>query len=609
MVSGVRVGDPWLVMGTSQSRPRRDGGSRTGLVFVVVLAIALGAALLPTPATATEPGVAKPGVAEPVVAEPMVAERAAHAPVSPTAPLGGADPTGRYIVVLRDQEVAGDPDRIIRRVANRAGVRPQRTFDRALPGFAAKLDPATRKRLAADPAVAAVVPDERIEITGFVPTGVRRVKAPASSAADIDALDDARVDADIAIVDTGIDPTHPDLNVVGGYSCSSADPSAWFDEHGHGTHVAGTAAAIDRPSGLTGVAPGARLWAVRILDASGAGLLSWFICGLDWIAAQRDPVDPSRPLFEAVNMSVAKWGRDDGNCGYTNNDLLHQAICRLVASGVTVVAAAANDASSAAARVPAAYDEVITVSALADTDGLPGGQGGPLCWSWGGYDVDDTFADFSNYGSDVDLIAPGKCIWSSLPGGRRGYSSGTSMAAPHVTGAVALYKASRPEATPAEVREALRYLGSFDWATATDPDGVPDPLLDVSRIGPLGTFSLQPEIATTEAPLELTEAGGTVEIPIDIDRSTTFFEPVSLGVVDVPASFTASVDPKRSFGFEATRATLRLTVPRNTPAGRYAVRIRGSYHSLVRETTVSVDIAPPGLSRSAVPTATRRRPR
>src|SRR4029077_18679537 len=126
-------------------------------------------------------------------------------------------------------------------------------------------------------------------------------------------------------------------------------------------------------------------------------------------------------------------------------------ICRVVAGGITVVAAAGNDHASAAAPVPAAYNEVITASALADTDGKPGGLGGNRCYSWGTYDKDDTFADFSNFGSDVDLIAPGKCIWSTIPGGYA-YLSGTSMAAPHVTGAVALLKASRPAFTPAEVR-------------------------------------------------------------------------------------------------------------------------------------------------------------
>src|SRR5207342_796134 len=171
---------------------------------------------------------------------------------------------------------------------------------------------------------------------------------------------------------------------------------------------------------------------------------------------------------------------------------LHQAICRVVAGGITVVAAAANDSHNAYQNIPASYDEVITVSALADTDGKPGGLGGNKCFSWGSYDKDDTFANFSNYGADVDMIAPGKCIYSTFPGSSYGFLSGTSMAAPTVTGAVALYKASRPDAKPAEVREALRYLGNLRCATSTDPDPYHEPLLDVSRIGVLCTFDIAP---------------------------------------------------------------------------------------------------------------------
>src|SRR6186713_1256736 len=94
----------------------------------------------------------------------------------------------------------------------------------------------------------------------------------------------------------------------------------------------------------------------------------------------------SPPLFEAVNMSVTKDGRDDHDCGFTNKDALHKAICRVVAGGIPVVAAAANDSHSAALNIPASYNEVITVSALADTDGRPGGLGGKRCYSWGSYD-------------------------------------------------------------------------------------------------------------------------------------------------------------------------------------------------------------------------------
>ena len=348
--------------------------------------------------------------------------------------------TGRYIVLL---DPTADTASVITRHGKREGVKADRRFDRAVRAFSAKLDAGQRKALRSDPSVVAVVPDEVIGITAqTTPTGVSRVGARLSATANIDNVDE-RVTADVAIVDTGV-AMHPDLNVVGGVNCSTSDRSAWQDQNGHGTHVAGTVAAIDNTTGVVGVAPGARIWAVRILNADGYGLLSWYVCGLDWILAQRDPLDASLPRIEAVNMSVAKSGSDDRNCGITNKDVLHQAICRLYKGGITVVAAAANESGSAAGYVPAAYNEVITVSALADTDGKSGGLGGNRCFSWGTYDVDDTFADFSNFGSDVDIIAPGKCIWSTIRGPSYGYSSGTSMAAPAVTGAVALYKASRP---------------------------------------------------------------------------------------------------------------------------------------------------------------------
>jgi subtilisin family serine protease len=166
-------------------------------------------------------------------------------------------------------------------------------------------------------------------------------------------------------------------------------------------------------------------------------------------------------------MSVAKPGKDDHNCGQTNHDPIHRAICRLVASGVTVVAAAGNNSFNASRLVPASYNEVITVSALADSDGRPGGNGGRACYSWGSYDRDDTFANFSNYGADVDLIAPGKCIWSTVPGGY-GYLSGTSMAAPHVAGVAARILQTSPGASPATVRNEI-----VNTATAGVPSGVP----------------------------------------------------------------------------------------------------------------------------------------
>jgi subtilisin family serine protease len=534
----------------------------------------------PTPAGTADPGskpLTEPSTAP--VAKPTPEPIAP--PVSSPAPDGRPDATGRYIVMLRN---GSDTAAVVAKVRKRDGVQADRSYLRAFRGFSAKLDKRQRGELAADPNVLAVVPDGVIQMAQTIPTGVSRVGGRTNGVAAIDGAD-VRVDADVAIVDTGITP-HPDLNVAGGYNCSSANRTAWHDNNNHGTHVAGTVAALDNSFGVVGIAPGARVWGVKILNADGYGLISWYICGLDWILAQRDPNDSSRPLFEAVNMSVTKAGSDDHNCGLTNKDPLHRAICRVVAGGITVVAAAANDHHNAMHNIPASYDEVITVSALADTDGKPGGLGGHRCFSWGGFDVDDTFADFSNYGADVDIMAPGKCILSTIPGPGYAYMSGTSMAAPTVTGAVALYKSSRPKATPAEVRDALRYLGNLNWNTATDPDKQHEPLLDVSRIGPLGTFSLKPARSTPPT----VEGGSTVSVPVKIVRSPTFFERVALSVTSLPAGWTGAAVPASVIGWTADIGRFSIQVPKRTPPGIYEIGVKATNEGRTKTATLSVEV-------------------
>ena len=506
----------------------------------------------------------------------------------------------RVIVVLR----SGTDTAAAATRARGMGARVERTFRTAVSAYAASVSPGQARRLAADPRVAEIVPDERIAgpdvlAAQTIPTGIGRVSVAKSATAHVNGVDD-RVNADVAIYDTGIDPSHTDLVVAGGYNCTSSNRSDWVDRNGHGTHVAGTVGARDNTFGVVGVAPGVRLWAVRILDAKGEGYLSWWLCGLDWIAAQKDPANPARPLIEAVNMSVTLWGRDDGKCGTVNRDLLHRAICRVVGRGITVVAAAANDRGSAAKRVPAAYNEVITVSALADTDGKLGGLGGRRCWSWGGYDVDDTFADFSNYGSDVDLIAPGKCILSTKRGRTYGYSSGTSMAAPHVTGAAALYRATRPDAAPAEVRWALQFLGNRKWKTATDPDGHPDILLDVAKIGPLGDFA--PKATLPARGLVAGEGGATWTIPLAAGRGARFIEPITVALVGVPVQLRASITGPRTLWGSGSASSIVVTVPPATPAGTFDVVVRMAYRT-TRVHEVHMPVVVENVAPAAAPPA------
>jgi subtilisin family serine protease len=177
---------------------------------------------------------------------------------------------------------------------------------------------------------------------------------------------------------------------------------------------------------------------VRVFDTDAFSRISWIVCGVDWVTSQRDPADPDGAAIEVANMSLRDEGRDDGNCGYTVPDAEHRAICRSVAAGTTYIVAAGNDRTTTAPWRPASYDEVITVSAIADFDGQPGGLGPASCTSFGAHEVDDTFADFSNYGGDVDIAAPGVCVLSTLRGSGYGRVSGTSMASPHVAGVAAL---------------------------------------------------------------------------------------------------------------------------------------------------------------------------
>jgi subtilisin family serine protease len=152
---------------------------------------------------------------------------------------------------------------------------------------------------------------------------------------------------------------------------------------------------------------------------------------------------------------------------------LHAAVCAAVDAGVTIVASAGNGGTDARKQVPAAYDEVITVSAIADSDGAPGGLG-PDCSG----EEDDTFASFSNYGADVDIAAPGVCLETTTKDGGYGVFDGTSFSAPLVAGAAALYAAAHPGASPADIKDAI--LNNREAAPIPgDPDGIPEGVLNV----------------------------------------------------------------------------------------------------------------------------------
>ncbi|MGG3571574.1 S8 family peptidase [Bacillus gobiensis] len=232
----------------------------------------------------------------------------------------------------------------------------------------------------------------------------------------------------VAVLDTGIDASHEDLNVVGGTSFVPSEPSPYSDGNGHGTHVSGTVAALNNTTGVLGVAPDASLYAVKVLDSAGSGSYSGIVSGIEWATANG---------MDVINMSLG---------GSSGSKALKQAVDNAYANGVVVVAAAGNSGSSGG-RVntigyPAKYSSVIAVGAV---------------------DSNNKKAYFSSVGDELEVMAPGVSVQSTLPGNQYTELDGTSMASPHVAGAAALIKSKHPDLSASQIRQRLSdtadYLG------------------------------------------------------------------------------------------------------------------------------------------------------
>lgn len=397
----------------------------------------------------------------------------------------------QYIVVLRDSAVSATGvaaaeaavGRAAVEIAGRVGGQVGHIYSSALRGFVVKLPRgANAARLREDPRVEFIQQDGIAQafdhVASEIPTGVNRVNAELNPTTVAGSLGWG-----IAVIDTGIQMNHPDLNVVGGASFVKGKRSP-NDDNGHGTHVAGTIGARDNGTGVVGIAPGAPLYAVKVLDRNGSGFWSDVIKGVDWVTQNAGKI-------AVANMSLggSSPNGDDGNCGNTNGDALHKAICASTAAGVVYTVAAGNSSANAKDFVPAAYDEVLTVSALADSDGKPNGVGPATA-----YGEDDTFATFSNFGADVDVIAPGVNIRSTYLNGGYATSSGTSMASPHAAGGAALWMArnGRPATGNAKdlaVRAILNQTSESTGLFKGDPDGAPEPTLNADTVASGGSGS------------------------------------------------------------------------------------------------------------------------
>jgi subtilisin family serine protease len=405
----------------------------------------------------------------------------------------------QYIVILRD---GVDPNEFAAELRGQ-GRQVLQVYSHALNGLAFH-----GPSLADDPRVLRIEPDVVVRTTAqTIPTGVNRIDAELNAVAAIDGLDE-RVDVDVAVLDTGVDLDHPDLNV---YQTAYFIETSPDDGHGHGTHVSGTIGALDNDIGVVGVAPGARLWAVKVLDSAGSGAISGIIAGVDYVTQNAAEIDVASMSLGAPGSSTA----------------LHQAIQSSVAAGVVYVVAAGNGNPATGIGVdiygddfaldptanclfgifcsgvedffPASYPEVATIAALADSDGIPGGQGGST-----GFGSDDSFASFSNFSSNmlpdnpvyspglgIDLVLPGVDILSTWNDGGYNTISGTSMATPHASGLFALYIAQMGRDANGDgtvngqdvsiIRQHLIDVGVAQNSanglnTQNDPDGNPENL-------------------------------------------------------------------------------------------------------------------------------------
>ncbi|MFG6299374.1 MULTISPECIES: S8 family peptidase [Streptomyces] len=362
------------------------------------------------------------GVATAALTGGLTAVPAQAAPAEGTV-LAAGSPTAvkdSYIVTLKKSAGLKASSAAGKDLVEDYGGTVKKTFRSALNGYTATLSATEARRLAADPAVASVEQDQRVRLADTTqanaPWGLDRIDQTSLPLSGTYTYPDSAGSGVTAyVIDTGVRITHQQISgrASYGYDAVDGDTTA-SDGNGHGTHVATTIA------GTTyGAAKKAKIVAVRVLDNNGSGTTAGVIAGIDWVTANHS--GPS-----VANLSLG------GGASTT----LDTAVRNSIADGVTYAVAAGNSGANASSYSPARVTEAITVGATTSTDAK---------------------ASYSNYGSVLDLFAPGSSITAGWHTGDTATNtiSGTSMATPHVAGAAAVYLANHTSATPAQVATAL----------------------------------------------------------------------------------------------------------------------------------------------------------